>query len=403
MEGAMMQKLLEIHDMMVEKKQRDVRRYLYDKINWDLNAICIFGARGTGKTTLIIQHYYEKYGTSKKALYVTADHVFVVSIGLYEIADTFFKNGGEALYIDEIHKYPDWTVELKNIIDVYSDKQIIVSGSSTIELRKSKGDLSRRVVYYELKGLSFREFLNLESGNYHKPVSLNEIIEDHRDLALKIKSSTTILKDFRNYLDYGYYPFFLEGKGEYFSRLDNVIEKVVFEDIASSFNISQPKLPVIKKLLWIIATSDPFTPNVDRISKDLGISREYVYNYMEYLEKAGFIINVRKAGSGFRSMRKPAKIFMQNTGLIKVLSEKNYENNAGAIRETFFANQVGSRYEITIPEKGDFEVEGHIFEIGGKNKKTEQIKGIKNSYLALDEIESGFDTKIPLYLFGFLY
>lgn len=398
-----MQKLLEIHDLMVEKKHRNTKRYLYDKINWNLNAICIFGARGTGKTTMLIQHYHEKYGSSEKALYIPADHIFVVSYGLYEIADTFFKNGGLALYIDEIHKYPNWTVELKNIIDVYSDKQIIVSGSSTIELIKSKGDLSRRVVYYELKGLSFREFLNIESGTDHKPVNLNEIIQDHRELSLKLKKETAILKDFRNYLDYGYYPFFLEGKEEYFSRLGNVVEKVVFEDIASSFNISQPKLPVIKKLLWIIATSDPFTPNIDRISKDLGISREYVYNYLEYLEKGGFIINVRKAGSGFRSMRKPAKIFIQNTGLIKVLSEKNYENNAGAIRETFFANQVGSQYEITIPEKGDFEVEGRIFEIGGKNKKHEQIKGIKNSYLALDEIESGYDITIPLYLFGFLY
>lgn len=400
----MMQKLLEIHEMTVAKKQREVKRYLYDMINWNLKAICIFGARGTGKTTLMVQHYHEKYGTSEKALYISADHVFVVSYGLYEIADTFFKNGGETLYIDEIHTYPDWTVELKNIIDVYSDRQVIVSGSSTIELKKSKGDLSRRVVYYELKGFSFREFLNFGSGGKFNACSLNEILENHREISLHIKEGRSILKEFRNYLEYGYYPFFLEGKDEYFSRLGNVIEKVIFEDIASSFNLSQPKLPVIKKLLWLIATSEPFTPNVDRISRDLGISREYVYNYIEYLERAGFIINVRKKGDGFRSMRKPAKIFMQNTGLIKVLSEKTYERNAGAMRETFFANQTGTLFELTIPEKGDFIVDGrYLFEIGGKNKNSDQIKGISNSFLALDEIETGFKNTIPLYIFGFLY
>jgi uncharacterized protein len=400
----MLQKLVEIHDLVTVKKYRSEKRYLYDKINWDLNAVCIFGARGTGKTTMMIQHYHEKYGTSKKALYISADHVFVASLGLYEVADTYFKTGGEAIYIDEIHKYHNWTVELKNIIDVYSDKKIIVSGSSTIELKKSAGDLSRRVIYYELKGFSFREFLNFSKNLNFPAYSIDEIIENHNDIALEIKKGRAILQDFKDYLDHGYYPFLLEGKDEYFLRLGNVIEKVVFEDMASSFNLSQPKLPVIKKLLWIIATSDPFTPNVDRISKDLEISREYVYNYIEYLEKAGMIINVRKAGDGFKAVRKPAKIFMNNTSLIRTLSQKTYENNAGTMRETFFANQLGTVAEITIPQTGDFIVDGkYLFEIGGKNKTAAQIKNVENSFLALDGIESGFQKRIPLYLFGFLY
>ncbi len=399
----MLQKMFEIHDSFMEKKRLPHKRYLYDEINWDLNAVCIFGARGTGKTTLIIQHCNEKYGSSREALYIPADHIFVSSTGLYEIADTFFKNGGLALYIDEVHKYSNWTIELKNIIDVYPEKKVVVSGSSTIELRKSKGDLSRRVVYYELKGLSFREFLNVTKGTEYKAVKLNEIINDHNELSLHLRSENVILKEFKDYIEYGYYPFFLEGKDEYFFRLGNVIEKVVFEDIIASFNVSQPKLPALKKLLWIIATSDPFTPNVDRISKELKISREYVYNYLEYLEKAGFIITARKAGSGFRSARKPEKIFMQNTSLIKTLSERTYQNSAGTMRETFFANQVSGRHEITIPEKGDFEVDGLIFEVGGKNKKSRQLEGLKNAFYALDEIESGFKTVIPLYLFGFLY
>lgn len=400
----MLQKLLEIHEMVVEKRKRSIKRYLYHTINWDLQALCIFGARGTGKTTLMIQHYLEKYKTSEKALYITADHVFVLAHGLYEIADTYFKSGGLALYIDEIHKYPQWTTELKNILDVYSDKQIILSGSSTIDLTKSKGDLSRRLVYYELMGLSFREFLHFESGINHPPVSLNDLLGNHHEISLQVSKNTSILRDFKNYLRYGYYPFFLEGKKEYQSRLNHVIEKVIFEDIASSFNLSQPKLPVIKKLLWIIANSDPFVPNMDRISKELGISREYVYHYMEYLQKAGLIINLHRAGKGFNAMRKPAKIFIQNSGLIGVLSEKSEEASIGAIRETFFANQLSNFFTVTIPEQGDFLIDGkEVIEIGGKNKKRGQIKDLPNSYLAIDDIELGFQNTIPLYLFGFLY
>ena len=400
----MLQKLLEIHEMVVEKRKRSIKRYLYHTINWDLQALCIFGARGTGKTTLMIQHYLEKYKTSEKALYITADHVFVLAHGLYEIADTYFKSGGLALYIDEIHKYPQWTTELKNILDVYSDKQIILSGSSTIDLTKSKGDLSRRLVYYELMGLSFREFLHFESGINHPPVSLNDLLGNHHEISLQVSKNTSILRDFKNYLRYGYYPFFLEGKKEYQSRLNHVIEKVIFEDIASSFNLSQPKLPVIKKLLWIIANSDPFVPNMDRISKELGISREYVYHYMEYLQKAGLIINLHRAGKGFNAMRKPAKIFIQNSGLIGVLSEKSEEASIGAIRETFFANQLSNFFTVTIPEQGDFLIDGkEVIEIGGKNKKRGQIKGLPNSYLVIDDIELGFQNTIPLYLFGFLY
>jgi predicted AAA+ superfamily ATPase len=399
----MLHKLLEIHEMVVEKRNQNVKRYLYHSINWDLKALCIFGARGTGKTTLMIQHYHDRYKSPDKALYISADHVFVNAHGLYEIADQYFKSGGEALYIDEIHKYPNWTVELKNILDVYSHKQIIVSGSSTIDLKKSKGDLSRRLVYYELMGLSFREFLRFESGVNHSTVSLDDLIHHHYEISKQLIVERSILREFKNYLKYGYYPFFLEGKKEYISRLTGVIEKVIFEDIASSFNLSQPKLPVIKKLLWLIANSEPFVPNIDRISKELGISREYVYHYIEYLEKAGLIINLYRDGTGFKVVRKPAKIFIQNTGLIKALSEKT-DDNMGAIRETFFANQLFHMFDLRIPEQGDFLVlEKYRIEIGGKNKKIEQIRDIPNSFLALDDIEIGFQQTIPLYLFGFLY
>ncbi len=401
----MLQRLMEIHELIVSKKYKHIKRYLFEKINWDAQAICIVGSRGTGKTTMMIQHYHEIYGTAEKALYISADHILVVSHGLYEIADTYFKIGGKALYIDEIHKYTNWSVELKNIIDVYSDKQIIISGSSTIALSKSKGDLSRRVVYYELKGLSFREFLLFEQKKDYGISSLKNIITKHREKSLEIKKDIPVLKYFKNYLLYGYYPFFMEGVDDYFSKLQNVIEKVIYEDIATSFNLSQPKLPVLKKLLWIIASSEPFTPNMDRISRELGISRQTVYNYIEYLERAGFILNIRKAGVGMKAVRKAAKIYMENTGLIKVVSEvSGMASITGTIRETFFANQLNSVASISIPRRTDFFVEDKFyFEIGGKNKSFSQINELKNSYLALDDIEVGAGRKIPLYLFGFLY
>jgi hypothetical protein len=400
----MMQRLIEIHDRVVNLKNRSYKRYLYDKINWYLKALCIFGARGTGKTTLMIQHYQDHYASVEKALYITADHVHVLSYGLVEVADAYFKTGGQALFIDEIHKYPDWSVELKNILDVYSDKQIIISGSSTLNLKNNKGDLSRRLVYYELMGLSFREFLHLEKGIQFPALSLESLLENHVKLASEVKKNRSILKDFAEYLSYGYYPFFMEGKQEYMERLQNVIEKVIFEDIAFSFNLSQPKIPVLKKLLWIIANSDPFIPNMDRISKDLGISREYVYHYITFLEKAGLIINLRRAGQGFNAMRKPAKIFLQNTGLIQALTETSKEQNKGATRECFFVNQLSTKHDVTIPTQGDFLIDGqYVIEVGGRSKDKTQIDGLDNAWLALDDIEVGYQQTIPLYLFGMLY
>jgi uncharacterized protein len=400
----MLQRLIEMHDRVVSNKNRSEKRYLFHEINWSLNALCIYGARGTGKTTLMIQHYKEQYQSVENALYITADHVHVLTNGLFEVADAYFKTGGKALYIDEIHKYPNWSVELKNILDVYSDKQVIVSGSSTLDLRRSKGDLSRRLVYYELMGLSFREFLLFEKAVQIPVISIDDLLEDHVTLASDIKKTCVIGKEFSEYLSYGYYPFFLDGKKEYLERLFNVVEKVLFQDIAFSFNLSQPKLPVLKKLLWIIANSEPFVPNIDRIGQNLGISREYVYHYIEFLEKAGLTINLRRAGQGFKAMRKPAKIFLQNSGLIRALSESSMEQNIGTIRECFIVNQLTAKHDVTIPSQGDFLVDGkYVIEVGGRNKNTIQINGISNAWLALDGIEIGFKKTIPLYMFGMLY
>lgn len=400
-----MLQLKKMHDQMVNQYKKSKKRYLSSQIDWSFKAICIYGARGVGKTTIMIQHYFEVYNSSEKALYISADNIYVITKGLLSIAEQYFALGGEALFIDEVHKYPDWSLEIKNIIDLYADKKIIVSGSSSIDLQKGKGDLSRRMLYYELKGLSFREFLNFETGFEISPFSLKELHENHSSIASEIISDLPVLKHFKNYLDYGYYPYYIENRKAVASLLLNVIEKVIYEDIAVVQNLSKTKLPAMKKLIWLIASSKPFTPNLDKISKDLNISREYVYLFMEYLEKAGIFNLVKKAGKVSTSARKPEKIYINNSSLLLAASGMSgIDSEIGTIRETFFVNQLSMNHTITIPEKADFFInDSSYYEVGGRNKTRKQIVNLENSYVAADDIEAGFQNIIPLYLFGFLY
>lgn len=400
----MLETLYSIHTETVRNVPSHFKRYLYNNINWESRALCIRGARGVGKTTLLLQYYHEKYGSPEKCLYISADNLHVAANGLYDTAREYFKYGGEALIIDEIHKYPEWSVELKNILDTFRQKQILVSGSSSLNLIKGKSDLSRRLVYHELKGLSFREFLELDENVKIPSCKFSEIISNHTALCSKIIEQTTILKSFKNYLDYGYYPFFVEDKQAYTQKVLNIIEKTIFEDVAAVFNISQTKIPAIKKLLWLISTSSPFTPNIDKLSRELAISREYVYHYIEYLAQAGIITNLYSDNRGFALIRKPGKILMENPSLLNAAAgHVNAQSETGTMRETFFANQVSPFYTLNLHDKVDFIVEKEfIIEVGGTSKKPATY-GIKDLITAIDNIEIGSDKRIPLYLFGFLY
>lgn len=377
---------------------------MHDKIHWESKGICIFGARGVGKTTLICQFLLEKYKSVEKALYISADNIHVLSKGILNIATEYFLLGGEALFIDEVHKYPNWSLEVKNILDSFKQKQIIISGSSTMELKAGKGDLSRRVVYYELPGLSFREYLSF-TGIVSLPVCpLNEIIKNHVNISAELKDFP-ILKHFYEYLKFGYYPYFLEGREVYFLKLNNVIEKVITEDVVAAKSIKFSTVIVLKKLLWLVATSTCLVPNIDNISKDLQVTREIIYNGFDYLEKAGLIQNVFPYAHGLKLVRKPGKIYLNNTNLLyAVNSHLSLENQIGSIRQTFFSNQVGVNHSVHTDLKADFFVDQqYCFEVGGKNKNEKQIKGISDSYLAVDGIILGIGKRIPLYLFGMLY
>lgn len=401
----MLEELYSIHGNVVRNTPLKTRRYIFNEINWTSSALCLTGARGTGKTTLLLQYYHEKYNNVEKCLYISADNINVISKGLFNVAQRYFMFGGQALIIDEIHKYPEWSLELKNILDTYKDKKILVSGSSSLNLKKGKFDISRRMSYYDLRGLSFREYLNFEKGLTFSAYSFEEIIKNHVKIAASITAQIPVMKHFLDYLRHGYYPYFLEGKGEYLQKVGNVIEKTLFEDIVSSYNVTQPKLAILKKILWLLANTNPFVPNVDKMSRELKTSREYVYLYLEYLEMAGLIINLRPAAKGYKLIRKPGKIYLENTNLLNAITGSiKIEGETGVVRETFFVNQVYKDYKITVSDRADFCIENRfIFEIGGKSKGAGQIAGEKNACLAVSDIEIGSGNRIPLYLFGFLY
>lgn len=396
----------EIQARLVAGIPRTCRKSFKEKINWEARLLGIIGARGNGKTTLLLQRLADLSNNMQEHLYISADHVRVQAMGLYEIVSAFFKLGGQSILIDEIHKSTDWPREVKNLYDSFPQAKIAFSGSSTLALQTGGGDLSRRAVLYPLPELSFREYLNLIKGTDHPPLDLVELLQEHSQLAVELADNGPILGYFRDFLDHGAYPYFLEGVNEYLPRLLNVLEKVFYEDIPSAIGIKTTNIPVLKKMLWLIATSQPFIPNIERMSRDLKISKEFVYTYFEALERARLLSGIPPAESGYRMVRKPSKIYVENTNLLVALAGQGVSGaKPGTIRETFFAQQVkGAGLSLHIPHRGDFLVEkDYIFEVGRKSKGGAQISGEEKAYLVRDDIEFGHGNVVPLWLFGFLY
>ncbi|AZQ59820.1 AAA family ATPase [Maribacter sp. MJ134] len=381
------------------------QRYLLTTIDWSDRLIAIKGARGSGKTTLLIQHI--KFNLTKEAvpLYVSLDNLYFIDHTLIELAKEFVLQGGTHLFLDEVHKYPQWSRELKLVYDQFPKLKTVFTSSSMLEIYKGESDLSRRVVNYHLKELSFREFILFTKG-YHLPkVSLQELLEEHHNIAKKVKEDLQHpLKDFKAYLDYGCYPYFLEGTNNYLQKLLQTINLILEIDFNAIENIPYSDSRRIKKLLVAIAQSAPFSPNVSKLSERLGMSRDFLLNSIKLLERADLVIELFKPTKGIGAFTKPEKIYLNNTNLISALSRHIQE--IGTIRETFFANQFKNLNdrEIHLAEKGDFLIDRkYIFEIGGKGKSTNQIKGLKNAYVVRDDIEIGNLNSIPLYLFGLLY
>lgn len=401
----MFEELFEIQGEMASAVDLSYRRYLYDEIDWNTRLFAIVGARGVGKTTLFLQYYKENFSSPEECLYVSADNVRVSSLGLFNIASEFFKTGGKFFIIDEIHKYPNWSLELKNIYDSFPKAKVAITGSSSLGILGKKSDLSRRLMTYYLRGLSFREYLLLSTGERFQSYTLEEIIDGHVSIALSVKNKISPLKHFKDYLKSGYYPFCFEGREQYHVKLNNVVEKVISEDIPALFGVKTSSTQVLRKLVYLVATSQPFTPNIERIGSQMGVSKEYIYNYLEYLEKAGIFTFVYSNTKGLKLVRKPQKIYMENPNLFySITGSAGFRSDIGAVRESFFVNQLKSSHVLFASSSIDFEVDNKFFfEIGGAKKDKKQIEGKKNAFIVLDGIEVGSKNKIPLWLMGFLY
>lgn len=385
------------------------KRYLFERINWDAKSIGILGQRGLGKTTMMLQYIKEHYESSDKALYISLDNPYFQSVSLYDFAMEFESYGGEILFIDEVHKYEDWSSHVKAIYDA-SELRIVFSGSSILQINKQKGDLSRRTRVYTLENLSFREYLSLSGIMEHDPLTLQELLENHVAIATKISERIKPLKYFKEYLEYGAYPFVFEDKEGFAPRLVQVVNLILETDLPYINRIEMGQIGKLKKLLYLLAINVPFVPNITDLAESTQISRPKVYEYLNHLEQAKIINTLRSKEKGYNVLSKPEKLLMQNTNLSFALTSSA---DIGSLREAFFVNQIKNALaeknrfideSIFASKQGDFLVDGtYTFEVGGKSKGFKQIKDISKSYVASDEINIGYKNKIPLWLFGFLY
>lgn len=379
----------------------DFKRYLLDRIDLKNRLIIIKGARGSGKTTLLLQ-LAKLYLTDAKCLYVSLDHIYFYEHKLYHLAKEFELHGGKYLLLDEVHKYPNWSREIKLIYDNFPELNLIITSSSLLEIYKSESDLSRRAISYNLKELSFREFIALNQGLVFPSFSLEEIVQNHVEIGREIVNKIKPFSVFQKYLETGVYPYFKENEANYLQKLHQTINLIIESDINAVENLTYETLSKLKKLLISIATSAPFTPNITKLSLHVGTSRNTLIEAIKILHRAGLVTELYKKTSGIGVLTKPEKLFLNNTNLMYALAKG--QTNLGNIRETFFINQLYGHYEIRLAQKGDFIInDNYIFEIGGKSKNQKQIANLENAFLVKDQVEIGYRNNIPIWLFGFLY
>jgi predicted AAA+ superfamily ATPase len=396
-----MDALFEFQENLLRQVRNKFRRYLHNQINWEQHMIGIKGPRGAGKTTLMLQHLKYDLGLPSDALYITADHSWFYTHTLVDTANDWYKLGGKILFIDEVHKYLGWSVELKNIYDGLPEMKVIFSASSALEIYRGEADLSRRVVTYLLAGLSFREFLILTSETKFDSVTIEDIKNNHLNLSRTITENFRPLPAFLKYLGTGYLPIIVEGEDTYLMKLNQVINTIVDSDLAYIASYNSGTAVKVKKLLGVIAESVPFKPNIAALARKLDLSRDSVYQYIYQLKDARLLNTLSQEGKGVSTLQKPDKIFLENTNLAFALKENP---DIGNIRETFLFNQLlNAGLKVTFPDKGDFAIDGLTIEVGGKGKDTSQIRHLDDYLIAADDIEIGGGKRVPLWLFGFLY
>ena len=390
------------HIALIKGVDMSFKRSLINELPWDERLIALKGSRGVGKTTMILQYIKTRYKTGREALYISLDDPYFYNKSLIEFVDGFVAQGGEHIFIDEVHKYPNWAIDIKKIYDFNPKLKIVFTGSSLLEILNSKADLSRRALSYTLQGLSFREFLNFRYGYKFEEITLENIIKNHAEIALEITDKIKPLKYFGEYLRIGYFPFFDKDEMLYKKRLFEIINMILEMELPTLRKVEISKVPKLKQLLYIISQAVPFKPNISTLASKISISRNSLLEYIYSMVDADILNSIHKNNFGVSLLQKPDKLFLSNTNYIYALSEK--EPNIGSIRETFFLNQLSNAHSLTYPEQGDFLIDKkYTFEIGGKSKTKKQISEIENAFIAIDDIEFGVGNTIPLWLFGFMY
>ena len=386
--------LIEFMEGQLKQTTSTFHRYMYDQISWESRMFGLVGPRGVGKSTMILQ-YIKEHREGRRMLYVAADHLYFSSHTLVETVDEFAKEGGEQIFIDEIHKYENWSRELKQIHDSHPNLKVGFTGSSVLDIYKGYSDLSRRAPIFTMQGLSFREYLAL----FHKIEVSVYSLDDILDQKARLDAVSHPLPLFREYLQRGYYPF--SGDSDFEMRLRQVINQTMEVDIPQYANMNASTGRKLKKLLAVIAQSVPFKPVMDSLATVIGVSRNVLPDYFLYMEQAGMIGQLRDDTGGIRGIGKVEKVYLDNTSLAYLLGRE--ATDIGNIRETFFYNQMRVTQDVISSRISDFEIDGKTFEVGGKRKGKKQITDAEEGYVVRDDIESGFDNIIPLWTFGLTY
>ena len=388
-----MERLQATFDKLLRETTSTFHRYIYDRIDWNTRIVGLLGPRGVGKTTMVLQYIKENL-PRKESLYVVAEDLYFANHTLVDLADAFARTGGKNLIIDEIHKYKGWSRELKLIYDYHSELHVFFTGSSILDIYKGVSDLSRRVLTYEMQGLSYREYLSLFHQIELPVYSLQQILNQE----VELPQGFLPLQHFSDYLQRGHYPF----RDNNFERyIMNVVNTTLEVDIAQYADLTPATIRKLKRLLAIIAQAAPFKPNFTQIGGQLEVSRNNIADLCAWLEKAGLIGQLRDSTGGIQGLGKVDKVYLDNATLIYVLGNKNTE--IGTIRETFFYNQMRVMTDVISSRISDFEIDGKTFEVGGKKKKQKQIQNAEQGYVVKDDIETGYGNIIPLWQFGLTY
>ncbi len=401
-----MEKLFVLHDAYISQVPMEFTRGLMDQINWNTRLIGIKGPKGVGKSTLMQQYIKKNFKDGDRhVLYCSADAGYFAEHTLVDTATRFVQTGGTNLFIDEIHKYDNWSRELKEIYDLFRNLRVVVSGSSLIRFNDGQADLSRRLVEYEMPGLSFREYLWFETGIKIEPVTLGQLLDDPAGFCLGIVRQLRPLEHFGNYLKAGYYPFYFEEKGVYQNKVQGVVNYIIESELTAHRNLEVGNTRKVKALLQVLSQIVPYQVDISKISRNIGIQRPTTLKYMKNLEEAKLIRRLFTNLETTGDLQKPDKILLDNPNLIYTLSSEKPE--IGTVRECFLCNQLagaGHRVEYGGMKTGDFRIDGcRLIEVGGPDKGFSQVKGEKEGYVAADGIESAVFRKIPLWAFGFLY